>query len=219
MGEIQVNNPNYTYLKYKILYVAERSNPKHYGSRTGFLKLNEDELTAIRKSLQKITRRRILDIADAEDIVQDTLLAMIMSNPGGELKKGMHAWSRGILRNKVGNYYRKSQRHTSLGERDYGICISVPDPTVVATQEITLSNKEMKKIIEKKLEEFTPEVRKVMELLISGFKAGEIVDQLHPEPYQKIINRLYRGRKKLARELLRCGFGPLHEKNRNRKAG
>ena len=67
----------------------------------------------------------------------------------------------------------------------------------MATQEITLSNKEIRYIIDRKLEEFTPEVRRVMELLVSGLKAGEIVAHLHPEPYQNIINRLYRGRKKM----------------------
>jgi RNA polymerase sigma factor (sigma-70 family) len=214
-----VRNSSYTCLNFDAVYVAEGSNPKRHGSRPLFLKLDENEIRAIRKSLEKITRRRIVDAADAEDIVQETLLAMITSNPRGELKKGVHAWSRGILRNKVGNYYRKSRRHEVLREQNGDGRIPAPDPPAVATQEITLSNKEIRYIIDRKLEEFTPEVRRVMELLVSGLKAGEIVAHLHPEPYQNIINRLYRGRKKLVRELIRCGFGPRTGKSRNRKAG
>jgi len=210
---------NYPYFNFDTVYVAEGSDPKRLGAGTLFLKLDEDEIRAIRKSLEKITRRRIGDAADAEDVVQDTLLAMITSNPRGELKKGMHAWSRGILRNKVGNYYRKSRRHEILGEQIMGNRSPVPDPPAVATQETTLSNKEIRKIIDKKLEEFTPEVRRVMELLVSGLKAGEIVARLRPEPYQNIINRLYRGRKKLVRELVKCGFGPRGEKSGKRKTG
>ena len=47
-----------------------------------------------------------------------------------------------------------------------------------------------------------------MELLIGGLNPGEIVNQLHPERYQNVINRLHRGRKKLAQELAKYGYGP-----------
>jgi hypothetical protein len=44
--------------------------------------------------------------------------------------------------------------------------------------------------------------------LIAGHDSGEIVKQLHPERYQNVINRIYRGRKKIAKELAKFGYGP-----------
>ena len=45
-------------------------------------------------------------------------------------------------------------------------------------------------------------------MLISGLDPGEIVDRLDPERYQNVINRLHRGRRRLAAELARYGLGP-----------
>ena len=55
-----------------------------------------------------------------------------------------------------------------------------------------------------------------MELLLAGLEPGEIVKRLHPERYQNVINRLHRGRKKLAKELAKYGYGP-HAKKGLRK--
>jgi hypothetical protein len=35
---------------------------------------------------------------------------------------------------------------------------------------------------------------------------------LHPERYQNVINRLHRGRKALAKELAKYGYGPCAKK-------
>ncbi len=219
MGEMQVCHFNYPRLKYNAIYIAEDSNPKNYRTGPDLLKLTRNEITAIRDSLKKIALGRIMNAHDAEDLVQDTLLAMITNRPEGELKKGLLAWSRGVLRNKVGNYYRKSQRHAALGKRNRIAGNRKPNPPYEAAQEISMSHKELHQIIEKTLDEFTPETRQVMELLISGFKACEIVERLNSEPYQNVINRLYRGRKKLARELVKCGFSPQSRTLVNRKKG
>ncbi|MBN2321671.1 MAG: RNA polymerase sigma factor [Acidobacteria bacterium] len=195
------------YPECKFLFIAERPSSEEYRSRPR-LRWGEDEIAAIRKALQKITRHRISDVNDAEDIVQDTLLTMISRNPGEELKKGLLVWCQGILRNKVGNYYRKAGRHAILKEKHSGIEQLQLQPRAVATPEISASHKELRLIIEEKLAELPPEIRRVMELLVSGLNAGEIARLLSPEPYQNVMNRLYRGRKKLARELIKCGFGP-----------
>ena len=56
----------------------------------------------------------------------------------------------------------------------------------------------------------------IMTTMVSGLNAGEIARLLSPEPYQNVMNRLYRGRKKLARELIKCGFRPNSGKSGNR---
>ena len=135
-------------------------------------------------------------------------MTMISRNPGEELKKGLLVWCQGVLRNKVGNYYRKARRQAILNERHTDMQqVQLPARDAV-TPEITASHKELRSIIDEKLAELQPDIRRVMELLVSGLNAGEIAERLHPESYQNVMNRLYRGRKKLARELIKCGFGP-----------
>lgn len=209
-------HPASFYSECKFLFIAERPSNEAYRSKAGS-KWGEDEIAAIRAALHKITRHRIPNVNDAEDIVQDTLLTMIAINPGEELKKGLLVWCQGILRNKVGNYYRKARRHANIKEKHSDIQqLQLPHATA-ATPEITASHKELLSTIEEKLTELPPDMRRVMELLVSGFKAGEIARLLSPEPYQNVMNRLYRGRKKLARELIKCGFGPNPWKKGNRK--
>jgi RNA polymerase sigma factor (sigma-70 family) len=212
-----VYKPACLYQEYEIFFIAEKSTPEEYQSIPEQLELSDDEIKAIQTALQRITRRRIPDASDAEDLVQDTLLTMITRNPGNKLKKGLLVWCQGILRNKVGNYYRKTRRHSSLREQNPHMEQGNRASSVIASPEITVSTNELQTIIEEKLSEFPSSIRRVMELLVSGLEAGEIASQLSSESYQNVINRLYRGRKRLARELIKCGFSPNAQGGRNRK--
>ena len=214
MGELQVYSSASFYPECKFLFIAEPSSYKEYRSKSQS-RWDEDEIAEVRAVLQKITRHRISNANDAEDIVQETLLTMISRNPGEELTKGLLVWCQGILRNKVGNYYRKASRHEYLKEKHYRMQQQDLLPPPAASPEITVSNKEMQSIIAEKLAGLPPDMRRVMELLVSGLNAGEIAQLLSPEPYQNVINRLYRGRKKLARELIRCGFRPNSRNGKN----
>ena len=78
----------------------------------------EEEIAAIRVVLQKLSTIRIMNSNDAEDLVQETLLTLIAKCPKTTLEKGPLVWSMGIFRKKVGNYYRKVQRYTALGDKE-----------------------------------------------------------------------------------------------------
>ena len=71
---------------------------------------SDQEIASIRNVLHRLTALRVMNAEDAEDLVQDTFLTMAMKCPEIELEKGLLIWSMGILRKKVGNYYRKAQR-------------------------------------------------------------------------------------------------------------
>ncbi len=198
-------NPAYIIQEYERLFVAENS-PVENIEKQRRQEWAEEEIAAIRAALRKLAVIRI-NYDDVEDLVQDTLLTMVAKPPSCDLGKGLLVWSFGILRNKVGNYYRKSNRHTSLDR----IESSAEQPTQQhpsSSPEAKLSNTELRTIIREKVAEMPPCQRKVMELLVAGLDSSEIVSQLHPEPYQNVINHLYRGRKKLAKELARYGYGP-----------
>jgi RNA polymerase sigma factor (sigma-70 family) len=164
----------------------------------------DDEIKAIRAVLRKLTAVRIFNSTDAEDLVQETLLTMITNPPRTVLEKGLLAWGLGILRKKVGNYYRKAQRYTSLDVQDAREppCICGPSP------ETNLCHVELQSIVEDILSQLPLPQRQALELQIDGFNSGEIAKLLHPERYQNVINSLYRGRKKLAKELAKYGYAP-----------
>jgi RNA polymerase sigma factor (sigma-70 family) len=168
----------------------------------------DDEIAAIRVVLQKLTAIRILNDTDAEDLVQDTLLTMIAKSPGAVLQKGPLIWSMGILRNKVGNYYRKAQRYASLGQWESHARHQVEQSMRACSPEVTVLHEELQKIVDETLAQLPVSQRRPMELLIGGLNTKEIVRQLHPERYQNVINWLHRGRKKMAMELARYGYGP-----------
>jgi RNA polymerase sigma factor (sigma-70 family) len=200
--------PAYAHLEYERLFISESSSVEEYETGTDPIEWSDDEIAAIRAVLQKLTALRITNSMDAEDLVQDTLLTMVAKCPGNELEKGLLVWSMGILRKKVGNYYRKAHRYTWLKEQE--ICIQRWNRQSMRTgsPEKRVAHEELQVIVEKTLAQLPPSQREAMELSIAGFEAGEIARQLHPERYQNVINHLYRARKRLARELAKYGYGP-----------
>jgi RNA polymerase sigma factor (sigma-70 family) len=188
------------------LYISEEAVRYEFGPDPSGWK--EDEIAAIRIVLQKLTAIRILNETDAEDLVQDTLLTMITKKPAAALRKGPLIWSMGILRNKVGNYYRKVQRSATLDQWE-SQARRQNDPFMIANSPEALAlHEELQQIVDNTMEQLPALQRQPMELLMAGLNTGEIVRQLHPERYQNIINRLYRGRQKMAKELAKYGYGP-----------
>lgn len=166
----------------------------------------DDEIAAIRAALKKISAGRILDPSDAEDLVQETLLTLIAKCPRDELRKSPLVWSMGVFRRKVGNYYRRARRTTSLEDWESGR--GRPPRAAGTSPETSLLHDEVQRIVDETLARLPASQRQAMEMLISGLDPGEIVDRLDPERYQNVINRLHRGRRRLAAELARYGLGP-----------
>ena len=201
-------HPPYLNIETKPLFISETASQYENPSGSDQSKWTEEEIASIRAVLQKLTAARITNPTDAEDLVQDTLLTMIAKHPGDELEKGTLPWSLGILRRKVGNYYRKAQRSSSLSLQESHPQQSTRPLVPVSSPETKVIHKELRSIVGETLAQLPPSQRQAMELLIAGFDTGEIVEQLHPERYQNVINRLFRARKKLAKELSRYGYGP-----------
>ena len=201
-------NPAYIQLGYRRFFVAESSPLHKYENRQRPYEWTDDEIEAIRAVLQRLTAVRIMNPNDAEDLVQETLLTMIMKHPGKELQKGNLVWGMGILRKKVGNYYRRTRRNVSLNARETHTSQWTLQSRLSSSPETNVFHEELQNIIHRTLPRLPSSQRKAMELLLAGLQPGEIVRHLHPERYQNVINRLHRGRKKLAKELAKYGYGP-----------
>jgi RNA polymerase sigma factor (sigma-70 family) len=162
----------------------------------------DHELSQIRLVLKKLTALRVDNPEDAEDLVQETLLTLVCKAPEVNTEKGKLLWAMGILRKKVGNYYRKIQRFRlqDIDLRHATASAHEPSP------EASLQHTELRKLIEGVLHKFPPGDRTAIRCYLAGRPTSEIVSLLKPERYQNIVNRLHRGRKKLARELARHGY-------------
>ncbi len=197
-------HPAYFHLDYESFFISESSPLRQY--EQGQCEWTDKQITEIREVLQRLTSLRITNSNDVEDLVQDTLLTMIMKRPGSELEKGPLVWSLGILRKKVGNYYRKAQRYSAFNERETRGWIQ--QSMLASSPEVTICHDELQGIVNETLAQLPSCQRQAMELLIAGHDPAEIVEQLHPVRYQNVINRLYRARRKLAKELAKFGYGP-----------
>ncbi len=199
-------NPAYQPFEHSFV-IAESSCPEQYATEAEKPECVDEELAAIRRVLQRLTTTRVLNPTDAEDLVQDTLLTLITKYPA-ELEKGLLVWSLGILRKKVGNYYRRAQRFTYFSEQDASMQQSIREVSLDTSPESGLFHAELDRLVEKSLEQLPLSQRKAIKMLIAGFDSGEIAEFFHPERYQNVINHIHRGRKRLAKELAKYGYGP-----------
>ena len=168
---------------------------------------SDDELEYIRATLHRVASLRILNSDDVEDIVQETLLTMTLKYPQLKLEKGLLVWSMGILRRKVGNYYRRIQRHVSFDENISPICGRRNGATKETTPEEGARHSELRHLVDSMITNLQPSEQRVLSLHLEGMPAGEIAGELHLEKYQNIINRIHRGRAKIAKELAKYGYG------------
>jgi RNA polymerase sigma factor (sigma-70 family) len=173
---------------------------------------SNDELTRIRLVLQRLTSHRIENQADAEDLVQETLLTMTQRCPDSGPDKGLLIWSMGILRKKIGNYYRKARRYVPMECAE-----TAGRARVSASPEKRLLLSELAGLVRKTLQDLPDRQRRAMELCLSGLEAHEIVAFLHPERYQNVINHIFRGRRKIAVQLAALGYPVPVRKYRRRR--
>ena len=192
--------------------IHETAQLNLYQSKSASFPWTDEELAQIRLVLRKLTALRVENPEDAEDLVQETLLTMVRKAPEIDLEKGLLIWAMGILRKKVGNYYRRVQRSVPLDDRRIIICDSRQYAQAVPSPEASLLHAELCTRIDAILEGLPAPERKAVDLYLAGTQTGEIVSLLHPERYQNIVNRLHRGRKKLAKELTRHGYAKRRPK-------
>jgi RNA polymerase sigma factor (sigma-70 family) len=168
-----------------------------------------EELDRIWKVFRKLTALRIENSDDAEDIVQDAFVTMTEKCGEIELRKGLLVWGMGILRKKVGNYYRKTRRYSSL-DRDVFTRDIIERAQIKPTAESTIHQAELRQLVDSILQNFPLPERMVLLLMFDGFSTIEIANLLYPERYQNIVNRLHRGRKRLYKELRKHGYVRSH---------
>jgi len=69
--------------------------------------------------LFKYALLRLRDVAKAEDAVQETFLAALKGGKSFAGRSAEKTWLVGIMKNKIGDYYRKASRETSFTDLDF----------------------------------------------------------------------------------------------------
>ncbi len=194
--------------EYEVLFLRETAPDSAFESQPVPGDWNGEELAQVRLVLHRLTALRIQNAEDVEDLVQETMLTMMQKCPRQGLKKGLLVWGMGILRKKIGNYYRRSNRCTSLNEQLVASDDAVRRALAPQSPEAKVRYAELRALIGRILADLTPYERQATTMLLAGMEPFRIVERLHPERYQNVINRLYRGRQKLQRGLSKYGYGP-----------
>ncbi len=115
-----------------------------------------------------IARKRIWDRQDAEEIVQDALMAVFANFKEAHIKGPFAAWAHKVLQHKVLNYYRSKSRHDKkFSTTDCLDLVSgkfTPDPMLEA---------ELTKCV-KKVVAANPRYGRILVLIFQGYSADEI---------------------------------------------
>jgi RNA polymerase sigma-70 factor (ECF subfamily) len=77
------------------------------------------ELASLRATLVRQARRLVADRERAEDLVQDTLLAVLRGHAQRRGEASLSTWAVAILRNKAADWYRSAEYATALQACDF----------------------------------------------------------------------------------------------------
>lgn len=168
----------------------------------------DKELGRIERQMRRVARRRVDNDHDAEDLVQETFLTMLQKYPGHELRKGLQVWGNGILRNKIGNFYKRARRESSTRNHRGRRPAPPPSQSCSESPDVPLLYSDLRLLLRRLMSDFDPAARAVMEMFFEGLKAAEIGSFMQTQPYQTLVSKLHRGRRTLGRRLSRFGYRP-----------
>lgn len=157
--------------------------------------------------LYAVALRFTHNTADAEDLVQNTVVKALKSYTKFEEGTFIKAWLLTILRNTFINDYRRTSRrplHVELTGIEPAANTYSPDP-IVRTSQGDLS-------LDEPMELFDDEVRSAVENLPDNFRSAVIMADVEDKSYKEIsdvmdcpigtvMSRIYRGRELLRRDL------------------
>jgi RNA polymerase sigma factor (sigma-70 family) len=179
-----------------------------------FINLQEDDFESFSKALSPI-RRQIIKLAqqrlhddDVEDVVQQTLSVFWEKRRSVQKPEYLMSCLFSILRNKVGDVYRRRDRQKKYLVGSNKQVDAVADPSG-SNPERLYEGKELERILKEAIEICAAENQlwgKVLQLLKDGRTRDEICRELGNIPIATVYSRIYRARQHLIK-ILRDEFG------------
>ena len=167
----------------------------------------KQEAIPLLDSLYGAALRMTRNPADAEDLVQDTMMRAYRSFSSFEPGTNIKAWLFRILTNAYINTYRKKQREKEkvsvdeLGDFDLYQEIKQHDPQFSQSAETQVLDSLLDSDIIKALDDLPEQFRLAVILSdLEGFSYAEMADIMRV-PLGTVMSRLHRGRKALQKRL------------------
>jgi RNA polymerase sigma factor (sigma-70 family) len=159
-----------------------------------FLLIAQHRIGNPQKDSDEITR-------NAEDIVQETLEILFRDYKQVEFSAGFLQYAFGILRNKIGDYFRKKEREEVMN-------IPLEAGRFVNSEQLenVIDANELREFIIKSLVKLNFESQRIIYALMEGYSAGGMIGILGKIPRGTLDNKIYRVRKELKKLLLKEGY-------------
>jgi RNA polymerase sigma factor (sigma-70 family) len=145
----------------------------------------------LREAFLALAVRRVESSEVAEDLAHDALVVVKEKLSVWDPSRGFEPWALAILRNIVGNYYRKAERRRRLHP-------GPPEPSPAADVEA----RDRAEVLRTALAELSPQCRRLMHLLLEGRTPREAAAAMGITNLSAFYLRSHRCRQTL-RKLLR----------------
>lgn len=157
-----------------------------------------NELLSYAASLSRYSRRLSGDAADADDLLQDTLLRCWIARHSFQPGSNFGAWARTVMRNSFISDRRRDRFRGDLSPLDFDrhLIMAASQPFAVHLRDVGEA-----------FDRLTLEHRNVLSLAIQGYSVEEASQQLSI-PKGTFVSRLTRARRRL-RQLLEAQSLPL----------
>lgn len=151
----------------------------------------------LEQGLRQYAYSLTMNLEDANDLVQDTYMKVIVNSDYYKEDTNLKAWVYTIMKNTFINNYRRKQRSKIMVEQSedlYHLNNFVSNPSDAADMNFYVKDIN-EKILEKKEDQ-----RKPFEMFLDGFKYQEIADEMNIS-IGTVKSRIFFTRKKLMEDL------------------
>ena len=179
--------------------------------------LFEDEVLPLRDSLYRLARRLTRDSADAEDLVQDTMVKAYRSMSSYQANTHAMAWLVRIMQHRFIDNHRRRQRRPAeyLTGEIAELQRYAYDPRAVSTGDTVESSFAVGTLttaVRAAVQQLPEELRFAVYYAYVEGRHYKDIARLQCVPVGTVMSRLYRARRQL-RELLAESAQPMHGEN------
>jgi len=155
----------------------------------------QNHLTSVNNTLRAFSLKLTGDMADAEDLYQDTAMRIISNADKFQTGTNFKAWAVTIMRNVfINNYRKKARRSIILDQTSNNYYINSGEGMESNDGETNIAYGELLKMVNKLPDEF----RVPFWMAHQGYKYDEIAERLGV-PLGTVKSRIFFARKKLQR--------------------
>lgn len=175
--------------------------------QTGDLDSFGEVITPIRVRIVRLVQQKLRG-EEVEDVVQQTLSTFWEKRSSVCDPEYLLPFLFQILRNKLGDIYRRKRRHRETHVAETELLDSLQDPAS-ATPELLLEEKELGRVLREAIDICAAENSlwgRVLQLLREGRSREEICRELGHIPMATVYTRIYRARQRLM-SILKDKFG------------